>query len=122
MSHPYARWIRPAPVELTPIEVAAEILETYVGVYELSPDLSLVVSLEDGGLFLEPTDQGKYPMFAESETKFFLRVKTRYSSSCSQSFSFLVKTCFATSPRCRSVRDWNRRKPRKWRTCCSRPG
>lgn len=54
--------------------MAPEILETYVGVYELSPDLSLVVSIEDGGLFLEPTGQGKYPMFAESETKFFLRV------------------------------------------------
>ncbi len=62
------------PIELTPIDVAPEILETYVGVYVLSPDMSLVFTLEDGNLFLQPTGQGKYPVFAESETKFFLRV------------------------------------------------
>lgn len=62
------------PVTLTPITVAPEILEAYVGVYEISPDLSLGITLENGGLFVEPTGQRKYPMFAESETKFFLRV------------------------------------------------
>ena len=62
------------PIESTPIEVAPEILETYVGAYVLSPDMTLVITLEDGSLFVEPTGQGKYPMFAESETIFFLRV------------------------------------------------
>jgi hypothetical protein len=62
------------PVTLTPIAVAPEMLEAYVGEYEVSPDLSLVITLENGGLFVAPTGQGKYPMFAESETKFFLRV------------------------------------------------
>ena len=31
-------------------------------------------ALEDGGLFVEPTGQGIFPLFAESETDFFLRV------------------------------------------------
>jgi hypothetical protein len=62
------------PVELTPIEVASEILETYVGVYVLSPDMSLVITLEDGRLFVEPTGLGKHAVVAESETKFVLRI------------------------------------------------
>ncbi len=61
------------PITLTPIEVAPEILEAYVGVYEISPDLSLVITLENGDLFVQPTGQRKHQMFAESETKFFLR-------------------------------------------------
>ena len=62
------------PVERTEVEVAVDILQTYVGDYELRDDLTLVVTLEDGALFVEPTGQGKFPLFAESETKFFLKV------------------------------------------------
>ncbi len=51
-----------------------EILETYVGEYELRPEFSVVVTLEDGALFVQATGQPKIPVFAESETKFFLRV------------------------------------------------
>jgi CubicO group peptidase (beta-lactamase class C family) len=62
------------PVERTEIAVAEEILATYVGDYALSDELTLVITLENGGLFIEPTGQGKFPLFAESETEFFLRV------------------------------------------------
>jgi hypothetical protein len=62
------------PVERTEIEVAAEVLETYVGEYELTPEFTIVVTLEDGGLFVQATGQPKVGLFAESETKFFLRV------------------------------------------------
>jgi hypothetical protein len=34
----------------------------------------LVVTLENGQLMAQPTDQPKAPIFAESETKFFLKV------------------------------------------------
>ncbi len=64
----------PDVVERTEVEVAANVLETYVGEYELAPTFSIVVTLEAGALFLQATGQGKAPMFAESETKFFLRV------------------------------------------------
>jgi hypothetical protein len=49
------------------------ILETYVGEYEL-PSLSVVVTLEDGALFAQPSGQGKVALYAESEVKFFLKV------------------------------------------------
>ena len=49
-----------------------KILETYVGEYEL-PDLGIAITLEEGALFAEPAGQGKFPMFPESEVKFFLR-------------------------------------------------
>lgn len=61
------------PVERTAIEVAQSVLATYVGEYELREELSMVVTLEDGALFVEPTGQEKLPVFAESATTFFLR-------------------------------------------------
>ncbi len=73
MAQPAPRGYAP-PVERAEIVVSTEILETYVGSYELSPEMTLVVTLEDGGLFVEPTGQGKFPIFAEAETEFFLRV------------------------------------------------
>ena len=72
MAQPVPRGYDP-PVERTEVEVAVEILETYVGEYEL-PDRSIVVTLEDGALFAQPAGQGKFPLFPESEVKFFLRV------------------------------------------------
>jgi CubicO group peptidase (beta-lactamase class C family) len=56
------------------IAVPPKILAKYVGSYELHPDLVLVVTLENGQLMAQPTDQPKAPIFAESETKFFLKV------------------------------------------------
>jgi len=75
-NHPATKVASEVPdvVERTEVEVAANVLETYVGEYELAPTFSIVVTLEAGALFLEATGQGKAPMFAESETKFFLRV------------------------------------------------
>ncbi len=61
------------PVERTEVAVAASVLETYVGEYEL-PDMAIAITLEDGALFAEPAGQGKFPIFAESEVKFFLKV------------------------------------------------
>lgn len=62
------------PVERTEVEVAEEVLETYVGEYELAPTFSITVTLEDGALFAQATGQSKLAIFAESDTKFFLRV------------------------------------------------
>jgi CubicO group peptidase (beta-lactamase class C family) len=69
--------LAPAPPptqERVQVAVAEEILETYVGEYQLAPTFSIVVTLEDGALFVQATAQPKFPIFAESETKFFLRV------------------------------------------------
>ena len=68
--------LAPAPVppeERVEIEVAEDILESYVGEYEFAPTFSIVVTLEGGALFVQATGQPKFPVFAESEKKFFLR-------------------------------------------------
>lgn len=72
MAEPVRRGYAP-PVERTEVDVAVEILETYVGEYDL-PEFLVAVTLEDGALFAQPAGQPKFPLFAESETKFFLRV------------------------------------------------
>jgi CubicO group peptidase (beta-lactamase class C family) len=72
LAEPVRRGYDP-PVERVEVEVAEEILETYVGEYEL-PSLSIVVTLEDGALFAQPAGQGKFALYAESEVKFFLKV------------------------------------------------
>ncbi len=64
----------PVVAKRAEVEVAEEILETYVGEYALAPTFSIVVTLEDGTLFEQATGQGKFALFAESETKFFLKV------------------------------------------------
>ena len=62
------------PLERTAIPVTPEILSQYVGRYELTPTFILTVTLEDGRLMTQATNQPKFPIFPESETKFFLKV------------------------------------------------
>jgi CubicO group peptidase (beta-lactamase class C family) len=70
---PAPRGYRP-PVERTEIDVAEEILSTYVGTYESSPEITLIITLEGGHLYLELVGQGKAQLFAEAENEFFLRI------------------------------------------------
>ena len=72
VAEPAPRGYRP-PVERTEIPVSEEVLRAYVGSYELSPDLSVVVTLEGGRLHVQPTGQSKLPLFAEAPDRFFLR-------------------------------------------------
>jgi CubicO group peptidase (beta-lactamase class C family) len=62
------------PTERKEISVSPEILKQYVGTYELTPKFSIVITLEDGQLISQGTNQGKVPMFAESEIMFFLKL------------------------------------------------
>jgi CubicO group peptidase (beta-lactamase class C family) len=61
------------PMERKEIFVSPEILKKYVGTYELTPAFSIVMTLENGQLMTQATNQGKLPLFAESETMFFLK-------------------------------------------------
>ncbi len=54
--------------------VTPAVLDTYTGEYQLGPSFSIVVTREGGALFVQATDQPKLPLFAESETDFFLQV------------------------------------------------
>ncbi|MEP5611724.1 MAG: serine hydrolase [Cyclobacteriaceae bacterium] len=56
------------------VEVAEEILEKYVGSYQLAPSFSIVITREGNRLFEQATGQGKLEIFAKSETEFFMKV------------------------------------------------
>jgi CubicO group peptidase (beta-lactamase class C family) len=62
------------PTERKEITLSPEILKQYVGTYELAPNFSLAITLENGQLVSQGTNQGKAPMFAESVTMFFLKL------------------------------------------------
>jgi CubicO group peptidase (beta-lactamase class C family) len=64
----------PAPVFHRQVNVSPEVLARYPGTYALSPEFSIVITLEDGQLFQQGTGQGKHPIYPESETQFFLAV------------------------------------------------
>jgi CubicO group peptidase (beta-lactamase class C family) len=55
------------------IAVPADVLQRYVGMYILSPDFSLSITVDDGQLMVQATDSPTLPLFAESSTKFFLK-------------------------------------------------
>jgi D-alanyl-D-alanine-carboxypeptidase/D-alanyl-D-alanine-endopeptidase len=58
------------------VSVPAEVIASYVGVYALDtmPTFKLTVTLEGGQLHMQATGQQKFPVFAESQTKFFLKI------------------------------------------------
>jgi hypothetical protein len=56
------------------IQVSPEVLAKYVGTYELAPGVEVTMTVEGGRLMTQITGQPKFELFAESETKFFLKV------------------------------------------------
>ena len=49
-------------------------LSKYVGTYEVAPGVNMVMRLDGDHLTTQLTGQQQFPVFAESETKFFLKV------------------------------------------------
>ena len=69
------------PVVHTEIKIDPALLARYVGSYELLPHFTIAVTLEGGQLMVEglqripgAKEQPKFPLFPESQTKFFLKV------------------------------------------------
>jgi CubicO group peptidase (beta-lactamase class C family) len=58
----------------TEITVDSAKLEPLTGVYQLAPDFQITVTREGAQLFAQATAQPKFPLFAESETEWFLKV------------------------------------------------
>jgi hypothetical protein len=56
------------------VSVAPSVLADYAGTYQMSPTLNNVVSVKDGHLVTKLGNQPEFPLFAESDTKFFLKV------------------------------------------------
>ncbi|MCK6618373.1 MAG: serine hydrolase [Cyclobacteriaceae bacterium] len=57
-----------------PFAVPEEVLKSYVGRYELAPNFVITVTYEAGQLAIQATNQPKATIYAESETKFYLKV------------------------------------------------
>jgi CubicO group peptidase (beta-lactamase class C family) len=49
-------------------------LSKYVGTYEVAPGVNMLIRLEGEGLTTQLPGQPRFPIFAESQTKFFLKV------------------------------------------------
>ena len=63
------------PAERKEITLAPQVLERYVGTYQLLPNVDFLVTVEGGHLLTEATGQdGTIPVFAESETSFFAKM------------------------------------------------
>src|SRR6202035_2662921 len=56
------------------VMVADTILQKYTGKYELAPNFILTITREGNSLYGQGTGQGKVQLFAESNSKFFLKV------------------------------------------------
>ncbi len=57
-----------------PHPVSEEVLKEYVGRYEVAPTFVLTISYEGGQLMLQATNQPKASIYAETDSKFYLKV------------------------------------------------
>jgi len=64
----------PQTTERREITLPPATLQKYVGTYELQPGINLLVTFEDGREMAQLTGQGKAPIYAEAEGKFFYRI------------------------------------------------
>ena len=56
------------------VEVSEDVLEAYVGVYEVSPQFKITITRAGQQLFLQATGQSKLELFASAQSEFFLKV------------------------------------------------
>jgi CubicO group peptidase (beta-lactamase class C family) len=56
------------------ITVSIKILEQFVGAYEIRPGYDMTITLEGSQLFTQLPGQQRFPLYPESETKFFLKI------------------------------------------------
>lgn len=66
--------LRAIPKQRTEVAVDSLVLMRYVGEYELAPTFHVVVSRDAGRLFVQATGQPRFPIYAESDSTFFLKV------------------------------------------------
>ena len=64
---------KPIPVH-NEVQLGLEILERYLGVYEINPGFDITITVEGEKLMSQATGQQKFQIFPESQTKFFLKV------------------------------------------------
>jgi serine-type D-Ala-D-Ala carboxypeptidase/endopeptidase len=63
-----------APKDRVAVAVDPKTLGRYVGAFQLAPRVVMTITQEGDQLFGQITGQEKYPMFAEAEDRFFLKI------------------------------------------------
>jgi serine-type D-Ala-D-Ala carboxypeptidase/endopeptidase len=61
------------PVVRKEVAVSPEVLERYVGRYQLAPTFIITITRDANRLFLQATNQPKFELFASAEREFFLK-------------------------------------------------
>ena len=56
------------------VEVSETVLETYVGVYEVSPQFKITITRAGKQLFLQATGQSQFELYVAAQNEFFLKV------------------------------------------------
>lgn len=62
------------PKAAVEIKVANEVLKKYIGTYELVPGFNIDISVDGNQIFAQATGQGKFEIFAKSNTSFFAKI------------------------------------------------
>jgi|CXWL01.1.fsa_nt_gi CubicO group peptidase (beta-lactamase class C family) len=62
------------PVVKKAARITGAMLEDFLGYYELQPEIVIHITSEGDQLFAQLTGQPKFPVFAESDSKFFFKV------------------------------------------------
>jgi hypothetical protein len=65
---------KPSSTARKEIQVSPQILAKYAGTYELGPGVDVTMTVEAGRLMTQITGQPKFELFAESDSRFFLKV------------------------------------------------
>ena len=56
------------------VKLDPKILDSYAGEYEIAPTFTIKITIEDGKLMAQATNQPKFELFPSSETDFYLKV------------------------------------------------
>lgn len=59
---------------LKTVDIAPEVLDTYVGRYELAPSFIVTITRKENELFAQATGQPQFPIFASEVNKFYFKV------------------------------------------------
>ena len=62
------------PAAPKPVTLPAATLAQYPGSYPLLPDFVLIVTIENGGVFVQATGQAKFPVYASAPDEFYYTV------------------------------------------------
>jgi CubicO group peptidase (beta-lactamase class C family) len=67
-------WPDLRPITRSAVQVDSKTLEPFIGTYALTPTVDIAITLENGQLTWQGPHSPKFPIYAESESKFFLLV------------------------------------------------